>query len=295
MSYTRGDRAETERHWESGDHAVSKLVLTEGDYTKDAPRFGAKVELKLDEDHDFQEHEGDMDFVVTDNKLEILLGFAVTDLDQSLEKAVMSMFPGEVSRFDVSYTTTNTFEWKTCHFVAHLEAVESTKPTFYWTTEEKLIMAQDLYDKAVDFVKKDRVSFAFELFRRSVTLCKFVDAKNVEGENESVLSQVKELQTKCLSNMSLCQHKNENSEHVVNVVSYIFENCDNSKNNVKLLFRRGNAHYSLGNHMEAMEDLTAALKIDPSNTQVQVSLQKAKTAEKSHNQQMASAMKKMFS
>ena len=112
-----------ERHWQSNDLCISKLVLQEGDFTKNPGGFGATITLEI-EDHDIKEfyekHPDDTFFItkrtVEDSKLVISIGMACTELDLSLEKVALSMFPGEKSRFDVSSKIQE--EWITLHFVA---------------------------------------------------------------------------------------------------------------------------------------------------------------------------------
>ena len=42
------------RHWQSSDMCVSKIVLVEGDSSKNMGSFGTKIQLDI-EDHDFKE------------------------------------------------------------------------------------------------------------------------------------------------------------------------------------------------------------------------------------------------
>ena len=285
----------SERHWQSNDLCISKLVLQEGDATKDGGSFGTEIILEI-EDHDLSEflvkYPDESVFITKDSidksKLEILVGLAYSDLDQNLEKAALSMFPGERARFDVSSQVKD--DWITLHFEATRKDI-SSEPVFEWKDEEKISKAEKFYSHGVDLVKSKQYEGAFKMFKQSVNLCSFISK---DFTNEKIL----ELKVKCLSNSSLCQQYLGNYEKVVQTIDYLFENHhENLPNKSKLLGRRGHAQIKRQNYELAIEDLNHALELDSdkNNANIVNDLNAAKKMKKTHEAKMGNALKKMFS
>jgi tetratricopeptide (TPR) repeat protein len=291
-----------ERYWQSDDLCVIKIVIAEGDFTKDNSRFGADVTLTI-EDHDlaeFLEKHEDSIYVtkhtIDSNELKMRLGLGSNDLDLGLEKAVLSMYPGEKSRFDVSSNVGDADEWQTLHFVATLEPnTDSNEPVYQWTAERKLKTAQDSYERAVVLVKVKKYNEAFKMFHQSAALSTFVLNSSSEKSSQVSTAAAQDLKVKCFSNITLCHHNLKEYENVIKASSFILEKMDKIPNKIKLLYRRGHAHLMLKSYSEAIKDFNQVLVDDPKNAPSLSDLTEAKKHQKSHEEQLSNAMKKMFS
>ena len=298
-----------DRHWQSSDMCVSKIVLVEGDSSKSMGSFGTKIQLDI-EDHDFKEFQdsySEVSVFITDkaienSKLELNIGMAYIELDLNLEKVGLSMFPGEKSRFDVSSKLpTDDNQWITLHFVAiRQKNPEEEIPMSEWDNERKLSTSQQYYDFGVDLVKAKQYDGAFKMFKQSATMATFIknsqkdDENSVEEETDVVICKSKELKIKCISNLTLCHQYNGDFSAVVQAINYILDSHKNIQNRFKLLSRRGHAHIKLKNFEDAIVDLTEAFQMDSKNSAVISDLNLAKKMKKNHEQKMGNALKKMF-
>jgi len=292
------------RHWQSSDMCVSKIVLVEGDSSKNMGSFGTKIQLDI-EDHDFKEFHDSYpevsvfitDKAVENSKLELNIGMAYIELDLNLEKVGLSMFPGEKSRFDISSKLpTNDDQWITLHFVAIRQKNSEELPMSEWDNEKKLSKSQQYYDFGVDLVKAKKYDGAFKMFKQSATMTTFINSKDDENsvEEAAVISKSKELKLKCISNLTLCHQYNGDFSAVVQAINYILDSHKNIQNRFKLLSRRGHAHIKLKNFEDAIVDLTEAFQMDSKNSAVINDLNLAKRMKKNHEQKMGNALKKMF-
>ena len=88
-----------ERHWQSDDMTVTKVVLNEGDFAQDCGKFGQEITLILEEVENMAKLQETSNFsLVEESKLCVRVGHAFSEVDFGLEKAAMSMYPGERSR-----------------------------------------------------------------------------------------------------------------------------------------------------------------------------------------------------
>ena len=292
------------RHWQSSDMCVSKIVLVEGDSSKNMGSFGTKIQLDI-EDHDFKEFHDSYPEVsvfitakaIENSKLELNIGMAYIELDLNLEKVGLSMFPGEKSRFDISSKLPTNDQWITLHFVAIRQKNSEELPMSEWDNETKLSKSQQYYDFGVDLVKAKKYDGAFKMFKQSATMTTFINSKDDENsvEEAAVISKSKELKLKCISNLTLCHQYNGDFSAVVQAINYILDSHKNIQNRFKLLSRRGHAHIKLKNFEDAIVDLTEAFQMDSKNSAVINDLNLAKRMKKNHEQKMGNALKKMFS
>ena len=96
----------SERYWQSLDMSVSKIVLLEGNLSANCGTFGTEIELHFEEyeleQFKFESVFFDKQESSLSKKIIFKIGSAFSEMDIALEQAVMSMYPGEKSRFDVS-------------------------------------------------------------------------------------------------------------------------------------------------------------------------------------------------
>ena len=289
----------SERHWQSNDFCISKLVLQEGDMLKECGSFGATLLLEIEEDDltEFFEKYPDESIFITNNaikdsKLVIHVGMAVNDLDLSLEKTALSMFPGEKSRFDVNFKIQD--QWITLHFVAFRQEDSSEMPPiFKWTNEQKFDLTEKFYNFGVELVQRKNYKGAFKLFKQSATLALFI----IDTNDEKYMEKSKDLKLKCISNLTLCQQYLGQYQNMVHIIDYIFEknNAESPlKNKAKLLSRKGHAQIKMKNYEEAINELNEALEIDPGNNTAKNDLNLAKKLKKKDELKMGNSLKKMF-
>lgn len=257
-----------ERHWQSLDMSVSKLVIDEGDLGKECGFFGAEIELLIEE-IDLDQVDFDSIYFQDESKnIAMKIGRAFTEFDIAFEEAASSMYPGEKSRFDVVGEN-----WKSVHFVAS-RVDESSE------FSNKLEFAQENYEKAVELIRQRNYKGAFKLFRQASIL--------------AIIAKDEELKLKSLSNMTLCQKHLNNHEHVVNGVKVILDKNESASNKSKLLHRKALSEMKLQNYEVAIIDLNQALILDPENKSYQNDLKQAKVLLKNHENKLGNAMKKMF-
>lgn len=271
-----------ERHWQSADMSVSKVVIVEGDCLQKCGTFGASIQLKVDEiEHlAFESVFFNNDTIEKKQIVDVRIGRAFNDFDLGIEQAVASMYPGEKSRFDVMGP-----DWQSLNFVmTRLDDSTSSSSISDWTNDERMQFAQECYDQGVELIRRQNYKGAFKMFRQASLLTTF-------NEQESAV----DLRLKSLSNMTLCQKNMNNCDHAVTGINVLLEKFANAPNRTKLLARAGHCQIRQQNYEAAIVNLEEALSKDSTNKQILADLKEAKAKLKSHEIKLGNAMKKMFS
>ena len=290
---------ENGRFWQSPDMTVTKTVIKEGDIERNLESFGITIILQLFE-HNFADYEETEKLVFDpfdnsgEENITLHPGRGTNEIEKALEKAAVSMFLMEKSRFDVSAEMNG--RWITLHFVAERISDMMGSISTDWDPDTKFTFAnQDYYKPGVELIREKKYHEAFKMFKTSAALCLFgeTEEKN-KGKNEELLKSLKDLKLRSLSNLTLCQKNIENHTKVVDGIDYILDNNNEINNEAKLLARRGQAHVKLQNYEKAIEDLTKAIELEPDNKAALNDLKVAKSQLKNHDAKLGNAMKKMF-
>lgn len=298
------------RQWESLDYCLSKEVLEEGDEGSDPPRFGARGSIEIIGDLEgINLNVEEMSKILKSRDFKI--GWADLELDKSLDKLLMTMHVGEKASIKVRVQNEDPpHDFTLVECVLKLATLENVDPIYKWSPEVKFERAQELYQLAVDQFKAGSHEEAFLKFRLALTLVTYViegesyEEKVAKGQlmegqrapesptagllkDKAVLDSVHELKVKCLSNLSLCQMKFDNFDHVVQLTKELSD--------VKALYRRGVAHSQLGDFDDAIETFEKALTLEPSNKAVLNKLSETKVNKARSDAKLQQGLKKMFS
>ena len=275
--------AEKERFWQTPDMTVTKTVIVEGDLSLDLGTFGSVIEIEVSE-HDFEGVE-ELESKLQDNcKMTLCVGLATSEAEKALEQAVISMYPGEKGRFDMSFE--HQTQWKTVHFVAERKPSSENESISKWSPQRKLDFAQKCYDSGVECIKHKQYHEAFQMFKQAAALSLF------SAQDQSCQEEATSLKSRSLSNLTLCQKNLEKYAHVIEGIDHILQEKVN--NEAKLLARRGHAHLKVKNYEKAIEDLTKSIELEPGNKVTSRDLKQARSLLKNHEAKLGNAMKKMF-
>jgi len=281
-----------ERYWQSLDMSVSKIVSVEGNLAGNCGTLGADIELYLEEfeieQFNFESVFFNRDDLLESKKMCLKLGSAHNEIDIALEQAVISMYPGEKARFDVSAPMQSDQVWTTLNFVAErIDDGNQNSSIYEWDSTKKFEFAKASYDKGVELVKSKNYNGAFKMLRQAATVTMFI--------TEDMQPDAKDLHLRSLSNMTLCQKLQNNHHYSIEGINVILEKHQHAPNAFKLIARRGQSQIKLKNYEDAIRDLTQALELDSDNKVIQNDLKTAKIQLKGHDVKLGNAMKKMFS
>jgi tetratricopeptide (TPR) repeat protein len=296
-----------DRHWESSDYSVSKVVLRRGDGSADRARFGATATVRIheiiscSEGFDIKNDLSVSKYLHTSYSGEFQIGDADTNLDRVLERCVSAMEQGEecdaalrvpleVKKNCMAVESESESVWIHVELRLSLEKLLNATPIYQWFPETKLDKARDLSAGAVRLFKAHRHADAFHKFRMALTLLTFAldDAKNL---SEELAAEAEDLRMACYSNLAACHFQWNNHDFVIDLTTKVLEK---QTGNVKLLYRRGVSYMLTKDFESARPDLVEAHRLDPSNKAINEKLGQLRVLEMKHRDQLASGLKKMF-
>ncbi|XP_014791337.1 peptidyl-prolyl cis-trans isomerase FKBP4 isoform X1 [Octopus bimaculoides] len=138
-----------------------------------------------------------------------------------------------------------------------LKSFEKAKEIWRMDAKEKLRQAELAKNKGTQYYKSEKYQIAVRQYKKIVSYL----------ENESSLEDDEEVQKKSLLlaahlNTALCHLKTNDSHHAIQA-------CDKAleidEQNVKGLFRRGQAKMNENDYKEALGDFNSLLKLEPDN------------------------------
>jgi len=117
-----------------------------------------------------------------------------------------------------------------------------------------------------------------------------------KNSNHEQLSSGQEKEIQALNmaihlNMALCHLKQNKLDRVVDDCNKVLQL---DSNNIKALFRRGQAYLQLRDSDKAAEDLNKAASLDPADKAIQAEIRRLKAFEKAHYERRKEAMKGFF-
>lgn len=119
-------------------------------------------------------------------------------------------------------------------------------------------------------------SIAAELYKKAADL---VDEPSQDEQDEPLPDAEQDVYVKCWGNAAMCMVKAKDWPEVIICCNKIFDRVpEESKTNIKALYRRGLAKLRTGELKAAKVDLMAAYKIDEKNKDVRKAIQELKTA-----------------
>jgi FK506-binding protein 4/5 len=211
----------------------------------------------------------------TKTDFKFILGTEVVPL--GLEKGVENMKKGEKALLKVKgdYLKHDTVPSDSQELHYEIELVDFTKekPSWEMTTEEKMTAAAKAKEEGNELYKQGKYQRAIKKYKK---VGSFLDSDYSFTDEEK--EQAKPLKVTAHLNISACNLKMKNYRSCI-------ENCDKAlkldANNVKALFRKGQALSALIEWKDAEECLNKALSLDSQNKEIQreIALLKRKVAE----------------
>jgi FK506-binding protein 4/5 len=256
------------------------------------------------------------------------LGYFNTQLSQILHKAVCQMklnelahvsFELEPSQLDESFKkTSQASHQQPCldlKFEINLISIEKTGhyiPIYELDEKQLNTLCLEHKNDANELFKRQLIRTAFRRYQKAmnylIVALQLIDEKlkNLakldeideergaveQDELSSLKTSLKQTKSQLYANLAICQLKNNNNEMaIVNCTKCL----EISRDNVKALFRRAQAHTNLNNFENAILDYTKAIQLDPSNQELRAKLAACEKLKKSSEQELAAKMKKLFS
>ncbi|XP_050678040.1 FK506-binding protein 59 [Leptidea sinapis] len=251
--------------WELDDLSPGKTkdILREnieaGEAGSESPKTDAVVTVEL---------EGRLqDGKVFDNRtVTFTLGEgSEANICEGIEKALLKFTKGEKSKLIIQPK----FAFKSdgdsklgvssdaiVEYVVKLVSFENAKEAWSMEPEEKLEQARIAKDRGTEFFKAGKYELAINKYKRVVNL--------IKDENSEEQPEIKDLLLKAYLNLALVYSKVDPPQlyHAVTNASNALEL---DPNNVKGLFRRGQALLQKGDAGEAMADFQKVVEIEPGN------------------------------
>ena len=302
---------------------ADRFRITEGIYKKiitpgtsrisEKPIEGSKCRLKIEnvtrtytvEDEDVR----DLPSVLINQNTQILTGEAeVTmvigevdnDCDKQVERAVQLMKDNEHA-----YITITVRDIKAQGYPEHAELItfeatllshERFKPIWEWTPEEKYDIAMKYKVMGVSLVKDKemkapRFKDAFYRFSRACKILITLEPIDDLGLDDTLKSNIELLRLKLYNNMSVCQGKQHNYYHVIELCNKVLAKRDKE---VQALLRRGYAYGELKDYERAVADFNTLLTIEPLNRLAKNNLIQYNSLLRQVNQHCNEMVKRMF-
>lgn len=198
-------------------------------------------------------------------------GEPTNEMEFKIEKCIEVMTESEKSIFIYKNNGVTT------EFEIELRKIIRGKPLHNTDPIQKLEEARRNKEKAIEFFKEEKFQLSLARFCRSIRLILREFESDLDMEREKLLSQL-------FANCAACFNKLKSSNYL-----RIKHLCSNSlkydSENLKALFRRGNACTELGEFEEAITDFDTILRFDETN---KPTLMARKKAVEIKNEQMKS-------
>jgi len=272
----------------SGDGGILKKIIREGTEGANTPLKGAQVKVHyvgtLENGSKFDSSRDRGQFF----EFKLGQGQVIKGWDQG----VATMKRGELAiltcRSDYAYGDSGsppTIPGKaTLNFEVELFEWEDPDPD---TTPEKLTLALKRKELGNNLYKEGKYEDAISKYQLALKMFEQMWSLTDE-EKKKVNADVK---LPCLLNIAQCQLKvNDFSE----AISSSNKALDIDKENVKAIFRRGQANLRSGNFLQARSDFTEALKLSPDMKDIRAELELLKKKEAEYKDREKNLFAKMF-
>lgn len=235
-------------------------------------------------EYDFKD--GALGCYIMGEEVEVTIGEGDTIVSELLDSIVLSMLEGETcyikSKIDPEGNKMTDFgiEKKSMKFNVTLKSLSRSADMADLEKDELLDRANHHKEKGTELYRADRTDFSLKRFDRAMTHIKAMEPVD-DSLPEALRKRYEELKCQCYNNMAACYTKLEKFQDVVNMSTEAIE-CGGE--NVKALFRRGQAEAKLHHYDKAKADLMRALKLEPENKAVWNQLRAVEEAIKKEKQ-----------
>ena len=197
---------------------------------------------------------------------EITVGEGDTILSEHFDKVVISMKEKETcyvkSKLDAKGVKIDDVVSKEKGLKFNMTLLEMNRAADSSELEqdERIERAQHLKDKGTDLFKAGNLEFAEKRYKRALEYLADMDAHS--GMWEELKAQQTTLKCQCHLNLAACYLKEDKFEKVI---GHCTQGLEIDGQNIKGLFRRGQAYTKLHKYDEARQDLSQGLQLDPQN------------------------------
>lgn len=229
---------------------------------------------------------------------ELFLGEADDEATETIERCIRNMRVGEDAEFTIN---TRTLPGPPIELVRgaesplspvwysiHLVSMKRAKETWRMSAPEKLDVAS--HHKAVGN-EKFKVGSHFMAAKRYSMALKYLISISPMILSDEERDHVRELKVACLSNLAASQLKLQIPHSAAKNCSKVLEA---DPNNLKALYRRGQALMFMNDFDSAREDIERARRLDPSSRAVSELLKELQSREQQQKRHYHQALKSMF-
>ena len=283
----------TEEEWESPDKAILKKIIKYGSGIS-SPNTRSHCKIIIQDISNLLDPTQDQELkVVEGDVLDYIIGEYDSVFTDFIDKSLESMKEGEKAEIEQTNLPENGFADelfpRPTLFNLELVTFERSKEYYELAQTEKLNIVKHSKERGSSLYKLNKIDRAFKRFSYAYK-CLIAMGKESDIEPD-LISEERDMKCVCCMNMAACFVKNKRWN---NVVTHCTNGLKISPNNVKGLFRRAQAYYSLGEIRNAKEDLNKARELEPDNTAVKQLLKQVIDQEKKEDETLAKAMKKAF-
>ena len=216
-------------------------------------------------------------------------------LNHWIHECIQTMKPGEMSQFKTPPflypcdSAGEMLESQTVGYEIELISLKRVDDVWKWSPEMKLDRAQQLKAKGTESFKADKISAAALNFSCSLRL---IISMGEQELGDELNRERCHLRCICYLNLAACQLNQKQYKHVI-------ENCTKAltidPENVKGMFRRGQAYLCVSDYESAREDFTLALSLEPNNRAIKEQVRLLESKERERNAIYRKALGKIFS
>lgn len=210
----------------------------------------------------------------------IVIGEGNSVIDRGLDLCLQAMQLNHVVKFSLWNKEPENTILAEC--LIKLEQFSFEDNILHWPDNKKLTIATHHKSIGVELFKIKRNKDAFYRFSKAFKILKCIDNEN---------DDVKNLIINLYNNMAQCHLLERNFVTVVELCSKLLEF---DPENVKALYRRGNAYFELNQFSVSSEDFTKVLELEPFNNIAKERLLISKQNEKVQDADFVAIVKKMF-
>ena len=237
----------------------------------------------------------------------ISLGDSCDGLSQLLDDTVCSMKHGEKCQLEITdrsllqeseqllkhlNATTLPEEYKVVYTI-HMVSFERGRDLWELSDQDRLEIAKQYKETGGELFKLDKTKGAAICYSKALKYLIPVDP-DIQLEVQQLQEYEKEifsLQSVLMLNLAACQLKFQHFPHAVKNCSRVLEM---EADNVKALYRRGQALVMMNDYDRAREDLTKAKKLEPANKAIDEQLKLLESRQQVHDAKYKDALKSMF-
>lgn len=244
----------------NADEGIQKYQIVAGEgYV--SPKDGALVEVNL---------KGYYGETVFDERSYVTFNLgegSEVQVIEAIERCLEKMIKGEVARIAINseygFGTEGSAEFEVppgtdIQYEISLLKFEQTKDTWSMGFEEKIEQSKIFKEKGTNYFKKSKYNLAIKMYKRVLLY--------LDKEEEDSSDEKKSLVLSSNLNLALCYLKLNNNVEAKNVATTAL---GLDPDNVKALFRRGQAYLNIKEPELASKDFQDVLKLEPDNKAAQ--------------------------